>query len=170
MTKQLAILVEDTYEDLELWYPLLRLREAGYAPILVGPKAQTTYLSKRGLEAVSDRNAEHMNPGDLAGIIIPGGYAPDRMRRFPAMVGLVRGVYDSGGVTAAICHGGWMLASANIIRGKKVTGFPSIKDDLINAGALYLDEEVVVDGQLITSRRPADLPAFLREILHALSR
>lgn len=170
MAKQIAILVEDEYEDLELWYPLLRLREAGHSPLLVGPKAQTTYKSKHGLEVVSERTAEHTSPGDLVGVIVPGGYAPDRMRRTPAMVQLVKGVFEAEGTVAAICHGGWMLASAGIIKGRKVTGAPSIRDDLVNAGGIFLDEEVVVDGRIVTSRRPADLPAFMRETLRKIGK
>jgi protease I len=170
MSRQIAILVEDEYEDLELWYPLLRLREAGRSPLLVGPKAQTAYIGKHGMEVVSERTAEHTISGDLAGIIVPGGYAPDRMRRTPAMVQLVKGVYEAEGMVAAICHGGWMLASANIIKGKKVTCAPSIRDDMVNAGGIYLDEEVVVDGQIVTSRRPMDLPAFMREVLRRLGK
>jgi protease I len=122
------------------------------------------------MEVVSERSAEHTMPGDLAGVIVPGGYAPDRMRRTPAMVHLVKGVFESEGTVAAICHGGWMLASADIIKGRKVTCAPAIRDDLVNAGGIYLDEEVVVDGQIVTSRRPADLPAFMRETLRKIGK
>jgi protease I len=166
--KRVAVLVENLYEDLELWYPVLRFREAGAEVSIVGAGAHT-YTSKHGYEARVDKNVDRVGAGDFDAVIIPGGYAPDRMRLHKPMVDLVRDMDGQGKVVAAICHGGWMLASANVLRGKKVTGYIAIKDDLVNAGATYEDCEVVRDGNLITSRKPADLPAFCRTILQALS-
>jgi len=165
---KVAILVEDLYEDLELWVPLFRLREAGHAPVLVGPQAGKTYTSKHGYPARADLAAEDARAPDLGGVVIPGGYAPDRMRRHPPMVALVRELHAQGKLVAAICHGGWMLASADVVRGRRCTGFFSIADDLKNAGARFEDAEVVRDGNLVTSRTPDDLPAFCRTLLEVL--
>ena len=165
---KVAVLVEEGYEDLELWYPYYRLREAGYEPVLVGPEA-ATYRSKHGYEASSSMSAYDVDPGSLRGIIVPGGHAPDRLRRHPAVVELVKGVFDRGGRVAWIWQCGSRLVSANIVHGRKVTSFMSIEIDLINAGARYIDMEVVVDGNLITSRVPDDLPAFMRASLAFLA-
>lgn len=165
---RVAVLVENLYQDLEVWYPVLRMREAGAEVTIVGT-GLPVYSSKHGYEVRADKSAEQVDAADFDAIIIPGGYAPDRMRLHKPMVDLVREMFRRGKVVAAICHGGWMLASANILRGKKVTGYIAIKDDLVNAGASYEDSEVVRDGNLITSRKPEDLPAFCRAILQALS-
>jgi protease I len=166
--KKIAVLAEDFYEDLELWYPLLRLREAGAKTIVVGPGPAKTHSSKHGYEAPVDKFVKDVSAADFDAIVIPGGYAPDHMRRHPAMVDLVRQAVQSNKIVAAICHAGWMLASAEVLKGRTVTGFFAIKDDLVHAGAHYQDAEVVVDGNLITSRQPADLPAFCRAIIIAL--
>jgi protease I len=166
--KRVAVLVENLYQELEVWYPVLRMREAGAEVTIVGTGAPV-YSSKYGYEVRADKSAEQVDAAELDAIIIPGGYAPDRMRLHKPMVDLVREMSRRGKVVAAICHGGWMLSSANILRGKKVTGYIAIKDDLVNAGASYEDSEVVRDGNLITSRKPDDLPAFCRAILEALS-
>ena len=166
--KRVAILAENNYEDLELWYPLYRLREAGAEVFVVGTGTADTYTSKHGYPVKVDAEAVTVDAGQFDLIVIPGGYAPDLMRRSPAMVNLVRDSHAQGKLIAAICHAGWMLCSANVIRGRTVTGFKSIKDDMVNAGGHYVDQEVVRDGNLITSRTPADLPAFLREIIAAL--
>lgn len=165
--KRIVILVEQLYEDLELWYPLLRLREEGATVSVAGPDPGE-FASKHGYTATADVAADKVEVGDLDAVIIPGGYAPDHMRRHPGMVELVRRAVAEGKIVAAICHAGWMLASAGVLRGRKVTGYYSIKDDLVNAGAEYLDREVVGDGNLITSRFPPDLPAFCRSIIDAL--
>jgi protease I len=165
--KRVAILVEKFYEDQELWYPYFRLKEAGAKVDLIGPKIET-YDSKHGYPAKAELEISKAKAADYDGVVIPGGYSPDHMRRTPAMVKFVTDVHKKGGFAAAICHGGWMLASADIIDGVTVTGFFSIKDDLVNAGAKYKDAEVVVDQNVITSRTPADLPAFMREILNVL--
>jgi protease I len=166
--KRIAILAENLYEDLELWYPALRFREAGAEVVIVGAGA-TTYTSKHGYPVQTDANADEVHASDFAAVIIPGGYAPDHMRRHAAMVNLVRQACEQGTIVAAICHGAWMLASADVLRNKWVTCFCSIKDDVIHAGGRYEDREVVRDGNLITSRQPEDLPAFCSTIIDALT-
>ncbi len=166
---RVAVLVEDLYENLELWYPVLRLREEGAEVFIVGPKAGETYKSKEGYPAKADKSAEEISADEIDAVIVPGGYAPDRMRRHEAMVRLVKEAAQKGKIVAAICHGGWMLAEADVIRGRTVTSFFAIKTDLINAGANWVDKEVVRDGNIITSRVPSDLPAFMRTIIEALA-
>jgi len=167
--KKIAILVEDSYEDLELWYPYYRLMEEGAEVKLIGPEAKV-YKSKHGYPAEANLSAAEAKADDFQGIIVPGGYAPDKLRRYPKILDLVREIFENGGIVASICHGPWVLISTNILKGKKTTGFNSIKDDLVNAGAIYLDKEVVVDNNLITSRSPLDLPAFLPAIIAALKK
>ena len=166
--KKIAILVETLYNELEFWYPYYRLKEAGAQVTVVGSGSAETYKSKAGLPAGVDTAANHVKVADFDGLIIPGGYAPDHMRRYPAMVSLVKGFAEAGKLVAAICHAGWMLVSADIIRGRTVTSYFSIKDDLVNAGGNWVDREVVVDGHLVTSRTPDDLPAFMRAIIGVL--
>ena len=166
--KRVAVLAENMYQELELWYPLLRLREAGAETFVVGTGTAETYTSKHGYPVQVDMVADQVSAADFDAVVIPGGYSPDLMRRYPAMVNLVREVFEQGKVVAAICHAGWMLASADVLRGKKATCFFAIKDDLVNAVADYVDAEVVRDGNLITSRMPSDLPAFCRTIIEAL--
>jgi protease I len=166
--KRVAVLVEDFYEDLELWYPLLRLREEGAETLVLGPGTAKVHTSKHGYPVAVDRVVQVADVDQYDGVIIPGGYAPDHMRRHPAMVAFVREAALHHKVVAAICHAPWMLASADVVRGKNVTCFFAIKDDLIHAGAYYRDAEVVVDGNLITSRQPGDLPAFCQAIIAAL--
>lgn len=166
--KRVAVLAENNYQELELWYPLLRLREAGAEVFVVGTGSGDTYTSKLGYPVPVDIEAGQVSADDLDAVVIPGGYAPDLMRRYPAMVNLVREASEQGKVVAAICHAGWMLASAGVLEGKRATCFYAIKDDMVNAGATYVDAEVVQDGNLITSRVPSDLPAFCRAIIGAL--
>lgn len=168
--KRIALLAEDNYQELELWYPLLRFREAGAQVTVVGQAKGKIHRSKLGYEVTADIAASEASAQDFDAVVIPGGYAPDIMRRNPAMVGLVRDAYRLDKVVAAICHAGWMLASADIVRGKRLTSYYSIKDDMVNAGAKWVDEPVVHDGNLITSRTPQDLPFFCREIISALSK
>ncbi|MCD6363946.1 MAG: type 1 glutamine amidotransferase [Synergistetes bacterium] len=165
--KRIGILVEDLFEDLELWYPTLRMREEGAEVKLIGP-AKKTYKGKHGLPAEADLTSAEANPEEFDAIIIPGGYSPDRMRRDAKLIEFVKKMGESGKVVAAICHGPWMLISAGLLKGKKATSFFAIKDDLINAGASYLDKEVVVDENIITSRTPKDLPAFCKAIIEKL--
>lgn len=166
--KSVAVLIEELYQELEVWYPYYRLKEEGIEAVLVAPQKGKTYGSKKGYPAKAEMSAGEALKKKWDGVVIPGGYAPDYMRRHPPMIELVKKIYNGGGVVASICHGGWIIASAGIVKGKKVTSFFAIKDDLVNAGGEYIDEEVVVDGNLITSRKPDDLPAFMREILKKL--
>jgi protease I len=166
--KRVAILAEDVYEDLELLYPLYRLREAGAEVTIVAPEMRT-YTSKHGYPVQADAAASEVNAARFDAVVIPGGYAPDKMRRHPALVALVRDAFMQGKPVAAICHAGWMLAEADICRGRTLTSVGAIRTDLINAGANWVDREVVVDGNLITSRTPADLPAFSRALLTAIA-
>jgi protease I len=167
-TKRVAVLVEKLYEDLELWKPVYRLREAGCDVKIVGPKAGETYASKHGYPAKADVSASDVKAADFDAVIIPGGYSPDHMRRSKAMVALVTDAAKQGKVLAAICHGPWMLCSAKCLEGKKVTGFYAIRDDVENAGGLWQDAPCVRDGNFVTSRTPDDLPEFLKGILAAL--
>ncbi len=167
--KKVLVMVAEMYNDYEFIYPYYRLLEAGADVEVVGPKKGTVYSGKAGTTAKSTAVAEELNPADFAGVVIPGGYAPDFMRRSQAMVGLVREMDRQGKVVAAICHAGWMLASAKILQGRTVTSFFAIKDDLIHAGANWVDQEVVEDGKLITSRTPEDLPAFMRAVVRAMA-
>lgn len=166
--KTIAILVEDLYQVLEVWYPILRLKEAGIETKLIGTGSKATYGSKEGYPAKVDASIDQVNARDFAGVIIPGGFAPDFLRRYEKVVTFVRQLHDDGKVVAAICHGGWLLVSADIVRQRKATCFFAIKDDLKAAGADYIDAEVVVDKNLITSRKPEDLPAFTLEIIKKL--
>ncbi len=168
--KRVAILAENLYQEMELWVPYYRLKEEGADVKVVGAGGAKSYASKHGYPVTVDVQAEAVSAMELDAVIVPGGYAPDMMRRHEAMVRLVREAARHGKVVAAICHAGWMLASADVVRGKEATCFFSIKDDLVNAGARWVDREVVVDGGLITSRKPDDLPAFCREIVRALSK
>ena len=166
--KRIAVLAEDQYEDLELWYPLIRMREAGAQVHVVGMPGVEAYQSKHGYPANVDVSVDEVSPDDYDAVIIPGGYAPDRIRRHQPLLDLVRGIFESGGIVAFICHAGWVPTSAGIVKGRTVTSFFAIKDDLVNAGADWVDEEVVRDGNLISSRTPGDLPAFCRTIIASL--
>jgi len=168
--KKVVILIENNYQDLEFWVPYYRLKEEGVEVTVVGSGSSRTYTSKYGYPVEAEKEAKDIDVSKYDGVVIPGGYAPDLMRRYPDMVRIVREAHQKGKVIAAICHAGWMLVSAGILKGKKATGFFSIKDDLINAGANYVDSEVVRDGNLITSRKPDDLPAFCRETIEALAK
>jgi protease I len=168
--KRIAVLAENMYQEMELWVPYYRFKEEGAEVKVVGAGGAKTYASKLGYPVNVDVQAEQVNAVEFDAVIIPGGYAPDMMRRHEAMVRLVREAHQQGKVVAAICHAGWMLVSAGIVSGKNATCFYSIKDDLIAAGARWVDAEVVVDGSLVTSRKPDDLPAFCREIIKALTK
>jgi len=165
--KRVAILVENLYEDLELWYPYYRLREAGADVMLLGT-GKGTYTSKHGYPAEEDLLVDDVEPREYSAVIIPGGYAPDHMRRHPPMIEFVRKAHDHGAVIALICHGGWVPISAGILKGRKATSLFAIKDDMVNAGAEWSDAEVVRDGNLVSSRTPKDLPAFMKAVLEAM--
>jgi protease I len=165
--KHVAILVEDGYQELELHYPRLRMLEAGLRVSVVGA-GEPEYASAKGYTVKADVSADEIDANDVDALIIPGGMAPDKMRRHRGMVDLVRAVHERGRPVAWICHGGWMAVSADILRGRRATSFHSIRDDMVNAGADWRDEEVVQDGNLISSRTPDDLPAFCRALLDAL--
>ena len=168
--RRVAILAENLYQEMELWVPYYRLKEEGAEVHVVGAGGAKSYTSKHGYPVNVDKQAEQVSGVEYDAVVIPGGFAPDMMRRSPAMVKLVREAHEHGKVVAAICHAGWMPASAGILKGKRATSFFSIRDDVANAGATWVDEEVVVDGNLITSRKPDDLPAFCREIVKALAK
>ncbi len=167
--KKVIILVEQMFNDQEFWYPYYRLKEAGADVTVVGTGTAPEYTGKSGTRASVDKTVSEISAAEFHGIIIPGGYAPDHMRRSREMVRLVKDLHDSGRVVAAICHAGWMLASAEIVKDRTVTSFEAIRDDLVHAGARWVDREVVEDGNLITSRKPDDLPAFMRAFITKLS-
>ena len=167
--KRVAVLVEKLYEDLELWYPVYRLREAGCVVTIVGPKAGESYASKHGYPAKADKAASEVKAEDFDAIVIPGGYSPDHMRRCKPMVDLVIQAARQGKVLAAICHGPWMLCSAKFLKGRRLTGFFAVRDDIENAGGIYEDAACVRDGNLVTSRTPDDLPDFMQGIFAALA-
>lgn len=165
--KRFVILVDTQFNDHEFWYPYFRLKEAGAEVAVVAARAGQTFTGKYGTPVKADSAPAEINVAEFAGVIIPGGYAPDHMRRDQNMVSLVRAFDQQGKVVAAICHAGWMLVSAGVLKGRTVTSFFAIKDDLVNAGAKWRDHEVVVDRNMITSRTPDDLPAFMRTIIAA---
>jgi len=167
--KRVAVLVEDQYQVLEVWYPYLRLREEGIETVLVGT-GKKEYKSKEGYPAQEELPIQKARADDFDAVVIPGGYAPDILRRYKEVNDFVKEMFEKEKTVAAICHAGWVLVSAGILKNRTVTCFSAIKDDLINAGAKYIDKEVVVDGNLITSRNPYDLPAFCSEIIKRLKK
>ena len=181
--KSVLIFCGDAYEDLELWYPKLRLTEAGAKVTLAGAKANTTYSGKHGYPCVSDAAIADMQSADfqgvvlegggcdvdLRGVVLAGGWMPDKLRRDPKVLSLIREFDEAGKMIAAICHGGWMAISANVYKGVRVTGSPGIKDDCVNAGAIWDDKEVIVDGHHVSSRKPDDLPAFCKGMIGVLT-
>jgi protease I len=165
MNKRFLLFVENVYEDLELWYPRLRLIEAGAKVVVAGPEANHQYKGKNGYPCVSDAAIAKCSAADFDGVVLPGGFMPDKLRRDAKVLSLVRETASAGKLVAAICHGGWIAISAGVYKGVKVTGSPGIKDDLVNAGAIWQDAPVVVDRNFISSRKPDDLPDFCRAIL-----
>ena len=163
--KRILCFVGDVYEDLELWYPKLRLQEAGAEVVLAGPEAGQSYSGKNGYPCVSDAAISEMNADDFDGVICPGGFMPDKLRRDPKVLSLIAEFHAAGKLVAAICHGGWMPISAKVYDGVRVTGSPGIKDDLENAGAVWEDAAVVVDRHFVSSRKPDDLPDFCRAMI-----
>ncbi len=167
---KVAILVEDQYQVLEVWYPYLRLREAGIETVLVGTGSKRSYGSKEGYPADVSLSIDQVHAKDFDGVIVPGGWAPDILRRYDKVNQFVKAMDAAKKCVAGICHAGWVLVSAGVLKGKRATCFSAIKDDIVNAGATYLDKEVVVDGNLITSRTPFDLPAFCKAIIGFLQK
>jgi protease I len=167
--KRIAILVDNIYQEMEVWYPYFRFQEAGAEVVAVGAKAGEIYTSKLGYPIKSQKSYDEVRTSDFEGVVVPGGYAPDLIRRHSAANRFVHDMNKQGKLVAAICHGGWVLCSAGILKGRKATCFFAIKDDVVNAGAKYEDAEVVVDGNLVTSRKPEDLPAFCRASLEVLT-
>ena len=168
MQRSLLAFVDDLYEDLELWYPKLRLEEAGHALRLAAPRIQT-YTGKHGYPAKADLVLDEARSQDFAGLLVPGGFMPDKLRRDARVLALTREFFEQGKLVAFICHGGWIPISAKILRGRRATGSLGIKDDLENAGAIWVDAPVVVDGNLVSSRTPPDLPAFARAMVDFLA-
>ena len=167
MPKQLLAFVDDIYEDLELWYPKLRLEEAGFTTRLVATELKT-FTGKHGYPAKADLLLSDVQAGDFDGLLIPGGFMPDKLRRHERVLSLTREMFDADKLVAFICHGGWIPISAKILPGKKVTGSRGIKDDLENAGGLWVDAPVVVDGNLVSSRTPLDLAPFAKAMVDFL--
>lgn len=167
--KRILVLVGDVYEDLELWYPKLRLIEAGANVTVAGPEANTSYRGKNGYPCVSDAAIDDMESSEFDGIVVPGGFMPDKLRRDPKVLQLVRDFSEAAKLVAAICHGGWIPISAGVYQQVRVTGSLGIKDDLIHAGAIWEDQSVVIDRHFVSSRKPDDLPDFCRGILQVLA-
>ena len=165
--RSVLILVEQAYEDLELWYPRIRLEEEGLKAVVAGPE-RARYTGKHGYPCTPDITLDQARADDFDALVIPGGWAPDRLRRLPEVRELVRAFDRAKKPIAMICHAGWVPISARILSGRQVTGVSAIRDDLENAGARFVDRSVVVDGNLISSRTPADLPDFCRELIAAL--
>jgi protease I len=166
--KRVAVLVEQMYQEMEVWYPVYRLREAGCTVELVAPEAGKTYASKLGYPAKATLAASDARADQFAAVVIPGGFSPDYIRRSEPMLKLVRDLHAQGKPVAAICHGPWVLCSTTALKGRKVTCFHSIKDDVQNAGGTYVDQEVCIDGNVITSRTPEDLPAFVVALMEMM--
>ncbi len=166
--KTILIFAGPLYEDLELWYPKIRLEEEGARTVVAGT-GERTYQGKRGYPLTVDTSVDEISPGSFDGLVIPGGYAPDVMRRSAKLLQLTREIYQAGKPVAFICHAGWVPISAGIVRGRRGTSVGAIKDDLVNAGMIWEDSPVVVDGNLISSRTPADLPQFMRALIGALA-
>lgn len=166
--KTVAVLVEDLYQEMEVWYPAYRLREAGHQTLFLGT-GKPEYKSKTGYPVKAEGDIKEVKARDFDGVIVPGGFAPDFLRRSPEMLSFVADLDKAGKPIGSICHAAWVLCSAGILKGRTATCYFAIKDDVVNAGAKYVDQEVVVDRNLVTSRRPDDLPAFMREFLKALA-
>lgn len=168
--KKVIQLVSADFEDLELWYPVLRLREEGATVHIVGEKANEEYIGKYGVPIVSEYAFKDINPEDYDAILVPGGWSPDKLRRYEEVIAMVKSMDERKKPIGQICHAGWVLISAKILQGVKVTSTPGIKDDMENAGAIWMNEPVVTDGHIVSSRRPPDLPDYMREIIDALAK
>ncbi|WP_018130258.1 type 1 glutamine amidotransferase domain-containing protein [Effusibacillus pohliae] len=168
--KRVICLVEEEFEDLELWYPVYRLREEGAEVLLAGSEQGKTYHGKYGVPATADVSFEQVSSAEYDGLLVPGGWAPDKLRRYGKVLQLVREVDAAGKPIGHICHAGWVLISAKILNGRKVTSTPGIRDDMENAGAIWVDEPVVVDAHIVSSRRPPDLPAYAKAFCDVLAK
>ncbi len=168
--KRILMFVEDLYEDLELLYPKIRLTEAGAEVTVAAPQTGKTYHGKHGYPFKATVSFDEIQAEDFDGVILSGGFAPDRLRRFDKVKALTQSIHDAGKLVAHICHGGWIAISAGIMKGHTCTSTPGIKDDLENAGARWVNQPVVVDGNMISSRNPDDLPVFCREIIRFLAK
>lgn len=167
--KRVAVLVEEGFEDLEFWVPVMRLKEEGAKVTIIGAAADKTVHGKHGLTATSEVAADAVSAGDFEAVVVPGGWAPDKLRRYPGITGLVRQSYEQGKIVGLICHAGLVGISAGIVRGRRATGSLGIKDDLVNAGATWVDEAAFRDGNLVWGRVVEDIPAFCRELVKAIA-
>ena len=166
--KKIIALISNDFEDLELWYPVLRLRDEGVTVHVVGEEAGKKYIGKYGVPCISDLAYTDINPDDYDGILVPGGWAPDAIRRFPVVLEMIRNLDKRKRVIGQICHAGWVLISAGILKGKNVTSTPGIKDDMTNAGAIWHDTPSIIDGHIVSSRRPPDLPEYMIDYIKVL--
>ena len=166
--KRVLFFAGPLYEDLELWYPKIRLEEEGATATVAG-LGERTYPGKRGYPVTVDTDVDRVDAAQFDGLVIPGGFAPDKLRRSPAVLRVTREIFESGKPVAFICHAGWVPISAKILKGKRATSVGAIRDDMENAGVIWSDEPVVVDGNLISSRTPVDLPAFCKALIRALA-
>lgn len=168
LSKKVIAFVDHEFEDLEHWYPVYRLREAGCQVDIVGPEAGVTYKGLYGTAATSDLAYGDVNAADYDAIVVPGGWAPDKIRRYPEALDIVKKLDEADKPIGHICHAGWVLVSADVLKGHEVTSTVAIKDDMVNAGATWVDEPVVVSGNIVSSRRPSDLPDYMREFVKLL--
>lgn len=166
--QKILAFVDEEFEDLEMWYPVLRLRETGAEVIIAGPEAKATYHGKYGVPLQADVSFDEPDSSEFIGLYVPGGWAPDKLRRYPDVLRLTKEFHEANKPIAQICHAGWVLISAKIVDGYTMTSTPGIKDDLENAGATWVDEEVVVDRNIVSGRRPPDLPNFVKEYIRVL--
>ncbi|MGC5327392.1 type 1 glutamine amidotransferase domain-containing protein [Brevibacillus sp. SYSU BS000544] len=167
--KKVLSFIDHEFEDLELWYPILRLREEGATVHIAGPKANEVYEGKYGVPCTSDRSFDEIDAANYDAVLIPGGWAPDKLRRYSQVLTFVQQMHEAKKPIGHICHAGWVLVSAKILQGVRTTSTPGIKDDMENAGAIWVDEEVVVDGHIVGSRRPPDLPAYAKAFADLLA-
>jgi protease I len=169
-TKKIIALISKDFEDLELWYPVHRLREEGVVVHVVGDEAGKQYTGKYGVPCVSDYAFTEINPNDYDGILVPGGWAPDALRRLPVVLDLIRNMNERKCVIGEICHAGWVLISAGILEGIHVTSTPGIRDDMTNAGGIWHDVPSIIDGHIVSSRRPPDLPEYMKDYIKVLNK
>lgn len=167
--KKVLVFVDEEFEDLELWYPVLRLREESVEVVLAGKQKGHKYIGKYGIPAIADIDFQEALSMNFDGLLVPGGWAPDMLRREPEVLEITRRINSEGKPIGHICHAGWVLASADILQGKTTTSTPGIKDDLVHAGATWVDASSVVDGNIVSARRPADLPNYMIDFLKLLA-